>query len=76
MQYTWNEISKDSMEVDVLKKMKWSLPEKNATRQCIFFNVASYMDSLDTRTSLNLQFNTSKEYSYCYVVVLLLLSLS
>ena len=45
--YIWNEISKDSMEVDMLKEMKRNMPEKNATRQCIFFNVASYMDSLE-----------------------------
>ena len=45
--YIWNEISKDSMEIDMLKEMKRNMPEKNATRQCIFFNVASYMDSLE-----------------------------
>ena len=46
-QYTWNEISKDSMEIEMLKEVKRNMPEKNATRQCIFFNLASYVDSLE-----------------------------
>ena len=47
VQYIWSEISKDSMEVDILKEAKRSMPEKNATRQCIFSNVAPYVDSLE-----------------------------
>ena len=39
VQYTWNEISKSSMEDDILEEVKRSMPEKNATRPCIFSNV-------------------------------------